>query len=213
MYMFAEPMEEDEIEEIQKGERGTVEEFMERIKQKMLSVQQPQVQLEADSDAAANQPVVSEAEPTEETENKEIEDDIEKLEQDEEVDEEFLKELQDEQEKHKDRELIGITLATKNFVNGQEVVRPTHLAEGDTWEVAYTIGEFETETRAWSVYNALRLRKKKAFHSRLSSTDPEQVGSYTQYIRTLAAQGRDWERHQETLDAGRERIVFGPREE
>jgi hypothetical protein len=203
MYMFAEPMEEDEIEEIQEGERGTVKEFMERIKQKMLSVQQPQ--------DGQVQPAVSEAKSNEDAENKEIDDDIEKLEQDEEVDEEFLKELQNEQDKHKDRELMGITLATKNFVNGREVVRPTYLAEGDTWEVAYTIGEFETKTRAWSVYNALRLRKKKAFHSRLSSTDPEQVGSYTQYIRSLAEQGRDWERLQDTLDAGRERIVYESR--
>jgi len=212
MYMFAEPVEEEQIEEIQRGERGTLEEFMQKLKVKLQKAadeqDSPQPTGASELDATKNDNMVFE---------KAGDSGIDSLESavsteagsDEEVDEEFLNELQSQTAKDNDNaNLFGITLSIKSYVNGKEVLRPNFLSETDKWTVGYSMAEFSRQSRAWSIYNALRLRKQKAFRTQLSSTDPEQVGSYLQYIRSLATQGREWQKEQDTLDASRERIVF-----
>jgi len=269
MYTFAEPMDDEKIEEIQKGERGTVEGFMETIKEKIrvakAALEATATELEAaigedsvqesieetiviDAVEELEEEMIAEDAVEESEEQTIIEDAVEESEErttaedgmkeseeltiskteqtgdieakiasneidadiqsDEEVDEAFLNELQEQKDEDEKKDLFAVTLSTRNFVNGVEVLRPNHLNEGDKWEVEYSIGEFSSGGRAWSVYNALRLRQKKVAHSRLTSTDPEQLGSYHQYIRLLSSQGRDWEKHQNALDAGKETIVY-----
>jgi hypothetical protein len=210
--MFAEPVEEEQIEEIQRGERGTLEEFMQSLKAKLQEAadgqDSPQPTVPSELDAVKDDNLVFEK--AGDSGNDSLESAIStKAGSDEEVDEEFLNELQSQTAKDNDNaNLFGITLSTKSYVNGEEVLRPNFLSETDKWTVGYSIAEFGRQSRAWTVYNALRLRKQKAFRTRLSSSDPEHVGSYLQYIRSLAIQGREWQKKQDTLDTGRERIVF-----
>jgi len=239
MYVFAEPMEEEQIEEMQTGERGTVEEFMAKIKAQIYAHRNPdavvpEAEVEDCEDVAELRETIETGEiaetaedveavaETAETDNAtetlvadagaefataEIENYVP---QEEEVDDAILKELEDQRDKDEEKDLLGVTLTIKNLVNGTGVKRPTHLQDGDKWEVGYNIAEFSTQARAWSIYSALRTRKKKAFHVRLTS-DSDQVGQYQQYIQSLAAEGRDWEKLQDELDSGREKIVFKTR--
>jgi len=246
MYIFAEPMGEEKIEEIQTGERGTVEEFMAKIKEQIHAHQNPdavlpesnEIEVENDEDALELKDTIEAGEiyetvgdvqaAMETTEAAEIEyadDTLEvststelakaeienDMQQEEEVDEAFLKELQDRRDEDEEKDLFGVTLSIMNVVNGIQVKRPTHLQVEDKWEIGYNIAEFSTQAKAWSVYRALRARKKKAFRARLTSTDSDQVGQYQQYTQSLAAEGRDWEKLQEELDSGKEKIVFQPR--
>jgi hypothetical protein len=213
MYMFAEPMEEDKIEDIQKGERGTLEEFMGRLKEKLQSVHNGVDEgEEVESGEAVSQLSVDE----DKVDCTEVDlSDFEKQEEneidDEEVDEKFLDELQAQAAKDEAGNLFGVTLTINNIVNGEEVLRPNLLKEGDVWEVGYSIAEFKCKSRTSAVYNAMRLRKQRAHHTRLSSADPEQLGGYQQYIRSLSSQGREWEKHQEALDAHRKTVVYEPK--
>lgn len=310
MYVFGEPMDEERIEEIQRGERGTVAEFMESVKEKMRSVEETHnapaaAESESESEPGeTEEPVLGTENPTTvtgdeagrqevaggvdaaeeqtalETEEGEEEEKAEEAakepaasetgqedvdaeesaageteeeavdaaaepavgeaeEEDVDAEEEAAvseTEWQDQefatneieadmqsdeqagegvvQEGHKDegaaKELFAITLSIKSFVNGVKCVRPNHLAKGDRWEVAYSVGQFSSPEKARSIYNALRERQKKLAPS-LRSADADGLGSYHQHIRTLSNQGRTWQKEQNEMDAGKEKVVYKTR--
>lgn len=298
MYVFAEPMEEDEIEEIQKGNRNSDKDFMEKVKRKLEEARQakelvskikPRVlgkteqdptyykqvgdveqtedtsevaigledgsskdlELEdgvatnpldedvaanpLDEDVAASQELETDNAPEEVVAegvsvDQELEADVSNdmdlsaaadaieasikaneinadIEGDQEMDLEALKAMA---EKESRREVMGMTVMAKNFVDGNSVLRPDFLDETDKWTVDYSISEFSAD-RAWSVYNAMITRKQKHHVNRGPTGEAEEVGGYVRYIRGLARKGREWESEMAQKDAAREKIVFETR--
>lgn len=61
------------------------------------------------------------------------------------------------------RPLLAINLAARSRVNGQFVVRPTKLEASDEWEVEYSMTEITDPARAWALYEATKARRKRCF--------------------------------------------------
>lgn len=110
-----------------------------------------------------------------------------------------------------DRPLLAMTLTTFNRVNGKPVLRPSLLRPSDTWTVNYTITEAKTNERAWSTYNSIKTRRKKAVESTDLPENSEEVSQYVKYLRTLSKSGRAWAAEQEAT-FGLEKVVYKGKE-
>lgn len=101
-----------------------------------------------------------------------------------------------------ERDLLAMTLTSYNFVNGNPVLRPTHLKPSDKWTIQYTIAESKSQERAWSTYNAVKKRRKKAVDYKYLAEDSDEVSQYVKYLRTLSKAGRTWAAEQEAQFQG-----------
>lgn len=110
-----------------------------------------------------------------------------------------------------DRPLLAMTLTTFNRVNDKPVLRPSSLRPSDKWTVNYTITEAKTNERAWSTYNSIKTRRKKAVESTDQPENSEEVSQYVKYLRTLSKSGRAWAAEQEAT-FGVEKVVYKGKE-
>jgi hypothetical protein len=105
------------------------------------------------------------------------------------------------------KEVLGMVLTIRNKVNRKVVLRPTHLKPSDEWKVEYTLTEMDRPGRAWSMYSACRNRRKME----LSRPDVEKdtaANYYLKKIKEITQQGAKWRREQDELNKGREAVVL-----
>ena len=146
------------------------------------------------------------------------------------ADAEFLDDLDDEHTASladvSQKPLLAMTLTIRNKVNGKYVLRPENLSghiprpsivrtvphKADTWSIEYSLGTVNNASRAWNLYRACQLRRKK----RLDVTDRGEDGKDNVYLvklRELAKQGRRYRRalNKQDEESGRKKVVWGGR--
>ncbi|SLM35710.1 Mitochondrial protein Pet127 [Lasallia pustulata] len=105
-------------------------------------------------------------------------------------------------------EILALNLTIRNKVNGKYVLRPTSLDPADAWSVEYSIIEVAPQTRAWSLYQACQLRRKKHLDAD-EEGDEAKADYYLRRIQELSRKGREWRVEQDRLDEGRPVFVVG----
>ena len=123
-------------------------------------------------------------------------------------DSQFLDEIGSEQEEAGPGEILALTLSIRNKVNDEYVLRPVKLTAKDNWSVEYSIAEIAPQTRAWSLYQACQLRRKKRLDDSIEEED-ENVDYFLARIQDLSRKGRKWRKEQDKLDEGKPKLVLG----
>lgn len=104
--------------------------------------------------------------------------------------------------------LMGWTLTVRSKVNGGYVERPEKLDERDDWKIEYHIQDIPQDTR-WKLYNAVKDRRQK-----LIGQDEEEVDKglkhYRDLIQRYSDRGREWRKRQDEMDEGKGPQVFKP---
>ncbi|KAK7888152.1 hypothetical protein LTR67_009029 [Exophiala xenobiotica] len=100
---------------------------------------------------------------------------------------------------------LGWRLNLTNFVNKLPVSRPQHLQETDSWSVKYTLTPF-SEAMSQRNYMLCKKRRKTALDA--PQEDDESVAYYVRRLMSMSEQGAEWRRKLDEYDAQRERVVL-----
>ncbi|CAO2649657.1 Nn.00g070420.m01.CDS01 [Neocucurbitaria sp. VM-36] len=107
-----------------------------------------------------------------------------------------------------DAPLMGWTLTVRSKVNGGYVERPEKLDQQDDWKLEYHIQDIAQDTR-WKLYEAAKGRRRK-----LIGQDKEEANTslkhYRELIQRYNDKGREWRKKQDELDEGRDVQVYRP---
>ncbi|TKX25486.1 putative mitochondrial protein Pet127 [Elsinoe australis] len=139
MYVFAEPLEEHEIEAIQKPSDEAVTEYERSLRGDEEEATQSQTKTQPSSQEATPNDTPS----TTSTSPSSVE-----------------TALHSATATHKP--LLAWTLTTTNLVNGTRVQRPENLSSADKWEIKYDLRRITTPERAWAFYEVTKGRRRKA---------------------------------------------------
>jgi hypothetical protein len=97
-----------------------------------------------------------------------------------------------------DGPLMGWTLTVRSKVNGGYVDRPVKISKEDDWQLEYHIQEIPQESR-WKLYNAVKDRRRG-----LVGEDEEEVDkglqSYRKLIQRFSNHGREWRNEQDKIN-------------
>jgi hypothetical protein len=101
--------------------------------------------------------------------------------------------------------LLAWKLNIRNIVNGLPVMRPENLKGSDTWGLQYTLSPL-TPAEAQRHY---ALCKKRRQHALEAPQDTDAAANfYLKRLISMSRSGAQWRQHLDKLDAGRERIVL-----
>ncbi|ETI23057.1 hypothetical protein G647_04853 [Cladophialophora carrionii CBS 160.54] len=101
--------------------------------------------------------------------------------------------------------LLAWRLNIRNIVNGLPVMRPENLKESDTWSLQYTLVPL-SPGEAERHYTLCKNRRKNALEAP-QETDAA-ANFYLNRLVSMSRSGAQWRQHLDKLDAGRERIVL-----
>jgi hypothetical protein len=94
--------------------------------------------------------------------------------------------------------LMGWTLTVRSLVNAGYVERPEKLDNRDEWKIEYHMKEIPEATR-WKLYNALKERRRQ-----LIGQDDEEADKglkhYRDLIQRFSDRGRKWRKEQDKLN-------------
>ncbi|PGG97254.1 hypothetical protein AJ80_09723 [Polytolypa hystricis UAMH7299] len=176
MYIFAEPVTDEEINAIQTRNQHKIDAFERKLLHGEEEVNEPSA---TESGAATAQSGKS---PDWDS----VEFDSESA-----ADRDFVDELDAVDEIDPDKPLFAMALFTRSKVNGKQVVRPEGFTSGDQWELEYEFVNFSTKLRAWSLYHACQTRRAKELEG--PEDDPsEPENHYVQRLRHMSEKGRLW---------------------
>ena len=105
-------------------------------------------------------------------------------------------------------EVLGMMLTINNRVNGIYVNRPDNLTRDQRWEAEYSL-EVIQDSKAWSLYEACRNRRKKALED---SDDNGRVDHYALMMKQLSQRGAKHRAMENSLSKGskfNEKVVYG----
>lgn len=103
-------------------------------------------------------------------------------------------------------ELLALKLRIRNRVNNDAVTRPKHLTSSDRWSVEYSLEEEKQDSAAQSQYRASKARRKTVLDQKGAETSA--ANYYLRKLREMAIRGAEWRKAQDELDAGRKRVVL-----
>ncbi|KAL9035715.1 MAG: hypothetical protein Q9214_006456, partial [Letrouitia sp. 1 TL-2023] len=97
--------------------------------------------------------------------------------------------------------VLAMTLTVRNKINGVYVLRPDELKAEDDWSVEYTLEEVSQPGRAWSLYQACQMRRRKK-HQDLDSREQDGEGSnfYVRKLRQMSQKGAAWRKQMDKED-------------
>jgi hypothetical protein len=104
--------------------------------------------------------------------------------------------------------LMGWTLTVRNLVNGGYVDRPNRLDNSDEWKIEYHMKEIPEESR-WKLYNALKDRR----HQLIGQDEEEASKSLKHYrdlIKRFSNKGRKWREEQDKLNDANPGQLYRP---
>jgi len=96
----------------------------------------------------------------------------------------------------------------KNYVNEKPVPRPARLGKDDKWRVAVTIDELLPQP-AYIANIGVVKRRKRAIEHRMVTEDDAEAGAYIRQLRNMSRAGRDWAKAQEKIFPG-EPVLYKP---
>jgi hypothetical protein len=97
-----------------------------------------------------------------------------------------------------DGPLIGWTLTVRSKVNGGYVERPEQFTEEDNWNVEYHVQEIPEASR-WRLYNALKERRRGLIGMEEQEVD-KGLKNYRDTIQRFSNRGREWRKQQDKLN-------------
>lgn len=99
------------------------------------------------------------------------------------------------------KEVLALTLTIRNKVNKSYVLRPENLGAEDQWTMEYSLDEVSNPDRAWSLYQACQLRRRKKLDdvNRRSEND-DGVDVYIRRLREMSRKGAEWRKKQDEKD-------------
>ncbi|KAB8256054.1 mitochondrial protein Pet127-domain-containing protein [Aspergillus pseudonomiae] len=205
MYIFAEPVTDDEIHSIQTRNQAEIDAYQRRVLNLAPSEEEDapstdgkeEVQPSSGSDK-------QEGSVDEETSSSEVGPEDYEAEYDSSapLDEAFLSEVENEvaeKAPNNGRELLAMTLVTKNFVNGRIVERPNDLKTNDQWTVEYELSVLKGE-KARALYAACQKRREKALTGRGEDEQDVANNVYIRRLREISKKGRDYRKTENKLD-------------
>ncbi|RMZ73265.1 mitochondrial membrane pet [Pyrenophora seminiperda CCB06] len=104
--------------------------------------------------------------------------------------------------------LLGWTLTVRSMVNGGYVERAENLCEEDDWKIEYHMKEIPA-TRCWQLYTALKERRRQLVGLRDAEAD-KSLQHYRDMIRKFSERGRIWRAEQDKIDARKIPLLFRP---
>lgn len=107
--------------------------------------------------------------------------------------------------KVQDKRILAWKLAIQNSVNGKVVLRPTSLQSSDSWVVNYSL-EPQSQAMGQRNYTLCKNRRKAALE--FPQDEDVAAGYYIQQLIDLSREGAQWRRELDELDSQRERVVL-----
>jgi len=231
MYIFAEPVTEDQIKSIQMGRKQEIEDFERTVLGLRPKEAQPQGEESAasylsrdDSHSSVEEEIksdsVSEAADQDQENNNspwfstgfDTGSQAETTAGDAEdssapADDSFLDTLtpgRDIDESKEHSPLLGLTLSIQNRVDGKNVTRPERLRSDQSWAVEYQISEIK-EKRGYYLYEMCKKRRQV----QLDQEDGDTAANYyLRKLRDLSMEGERWRDEQNKVDDGKEQVVL-----
>jgi hypothetical protein len=113
-----------------------------------------------------------------------------------------------QQKQEPSRDLFAMLLSISSTVNGRPVTRPTGLTAEDKWVVEYELSEIQGP-QIWSYYEACQKRREKALAGRGEDETDVANNAYLRRLREVSKKGREWRKEQDRLDAEKGIVVLG----
>lgn len=104
--------------------------------------------------------------------------------------------------------LLAMTLTVRSKVNDKYVVRPAKLNPSDKWAVEYALVDIPSASRAWSLYGACQMRRKKKLDDNDVTDEEVAKNFYLRRIREMSIKGRVWREKQDRVDNVTAKVVL-----
>lgn len=106
--------------------------------------------------------------------------------------------------------LMGWTLAVRHRLNGAYVERPENLSPDDSWTLEYHIRELNESDR-WILYEKVKKKRNDLIgEERDSASARASMDKYREVIKKYTNRGRAWREQQDALAAQHEPEIFQP---
>lgn len=113
-----------------------------------------------------------------------------------------------EDEAEQSSPLLAMTLTVRNKVDDKYVVRPENLHRSQKWAVEYSLAEIPSASRAWSLYGACQMRRKKKLDDDDVNEEDVAKNYYLRRMREMSEQGRKWRKQQDRIESKSARVVL-----
>ena len=208
MYIFAEPVTEEEADEIQNAGEVAQKHFARTVvgvgkddPEVQAAWQNIQDEVDEQVDVDKDGKLSSEKVEDQAAETESVEDSTEAP-STEDAKSEGVASAQKEEttsvEMKSDGPLMGWTLTVRSKVNGNYVDRPRKFNNDDEWVVEYHVQEIP-ETSRWRLYNALRTRRRGLIGMEDQEVD-KGLQSYRNLIQRFSNRGREWRKEQDKIN-------------
>ncbi|KAF2142977.1 uncharacterized protein K452DRAFT_317864 [Aplosporella prunicola CBS 121167] len=110
------------------------------------------------------------------------------------------------------RPLAGWKLKICNKHDGKRVSRLNHLGAGEVWGVEYQFDEMSPATTR-KFYQACKSRRKKLLETLMDEGEQDEervLDYYRRILRDLSHQGRAWRDWMDSIQKGKEPVIFEP---
>jgi len=224
MYIFAEPVLEEEIVEIQNSKKEEIEAFEHRIFHPQRShavsdapedhAPEEENELPESVGSSTDTDVLEDTRPSAASEAHSNAADVEFLDSLMHVDLKAVGQTVSSEEPAartavkepvKDKPILGWKLHIRNIVNGLPVVRPQDLKEADSWSLRYLLQPLP-ESASQRNYLLCKNRRKAALEAPQEQDDS--VAYYIKRLVSMSREGARWRRKLDALDAKRDRVVL-----
>jgi hypothetical protein len=195
MNIFAEPMTEEMIQQIQETNKAQIAEYEREL-----------LGLHADEHPEKLQQIVDESEA-------DIMNDADAVAEDLEDDDVELVDKEEDAEAKTDADtadgakstdpednILGMRLDIRNYVNGAQVLRPINLKDTDDWRVDYKLSTMIGSKKLEALEQAKKKRRQALTQSKMSRYF-ETRDSYAEALKQKVKEGREWRKKEDELDA------------
>ncbi|KAI9934117.1 hypothetical protein AWENTII_000484 [Aspergillus wentii] len=213
MYIFAEPVTEEEIHAIQNKNKAEVEAYQNRILNlKPKNGSDDSSEVDGNKEAPSPDNNDQSSQPALETSGNPKEDltaSNEVYDSSAPPDEAFLSEIEAEEQSQSEdkRELLAMTLIVRNKVNDQLVDRPANLSSSDNWTVDYELSEIQ-DKKARSLYASCQKRRQKALAGRGEDDADAAANVYIRTLRAISQKGRLFRQEEDRIDKEKGIVVL-----
>ncbi|GLA28013.1 hypothetical protein ACMYSQ_006893 [Aspergillus niger] len=114
---------------------------------------------------------------------------------------------QDEAETTPSKEIMGFALTVRNIVDGEYVDRPIQFQSPNKWSVDYELNHLDS-SKCWKLYNACQERRRKALSGRGEDETDVAANTYIRRLREYAKKGRKYRKEQNKLDEQEKLVVL-----
>ncbi|KAH7074597.1 mitochondrial protein Pet127-domain-containing protein [Paraphoma chrysanthemicola] len=208
MYVFAEPVTEEQADAIQGAGEAAQKDFARtvvgvgkddpKVQEAWQNIQdEVDEQLDEDKDAKpASEEAEEQASEEDHLEEDATEQEVEEIDSDKPTNNELVDQPSDDEESGP---LMGWTLTVRSKVNGGYVERPVQVSKDDDWQLEYHIQEIPEEARR-KLYKALKDRRRALVGLSEEEGVDKSLQSYRDLIQRYSNRGRAWREEQDKMN-------------